>query len=57
MSPVTDCQWGSNFGGMVKSDMRRVRELENVNAKPKRMYADLALDNKRGAGLAIVFLE
>jgi len=30
---------------MEASDLRRVRELEAENAKLKRMYADLALEN------------
>jgi putative transposase len=30
---------------MEASDLRRVRELEAENAKLKRMYAELALDN------------
>ena len=30
---------------MEASDLRRVKELEAENAKLKRMYAELALDN------------
>jgi putative transposase len=30
---------------METSDLKRVRELEAENAKLKRMYADLALEN------------
>jgi putative transposase len=32
-------------GGMEASDLKRVKELEAENAKLKRMYADLALEN------------
>jgi hypothetical protein len=52
MSPVTDYQWRSNLGGTVMSDMQRASWK-----MPKRMYADLALDSKRGAGLAMVCRE
>ena len=36
--------WKSKYGGMEASDVRRLRELEDENAKLKRMYADLALE-------------
>jgi putative transposase len=32
-------------GGASVSDVKRVRELEAENAKLKRMYADLAIEN------------
>ena len=35
----------SKYGGMEASDLRRVKDLEAENAKLKRMYAELALDN------------
>ena len=35
----------SKYGGMEASELRRVKELEAENAKLKRMYAELALDN------------
>ena len=38
-------QWKSKYGGMEASDLKRVKELEAENAKLKRMYAELALDN------------
>lgn len=38
-------QWKSKFGGMSASELKRSRELEAENAKLKRMYADLALEN------------
>lgn len=31
--------------GMDASDLKRVKELEAENARLKRMYAELALDN------------
>ena len=45
ISDTTYHKWKSKFGGMEASDLKRVRELEAENAKLKRMYADLALEN------------
>ena len=44
-SDATYYKWKSKCGGMEASDLKRVRELEAENAKLKRMYADLALEN------------
>jgi len=38
-------QWKSKFGGLSVSELKRNRELETENAKLKRVYADLALEN------------
>ena len=38
-------QWRSKYGGATVNDVKRLRELEHENAKLKRMYADLALEN------------
>ena len=45
ISVATFYQWRSKFGGMSVSDMQRLRELEQENARQKRMYADLSLDH------------
>lgn len=45
VSDATYYKWKSKYGGMEASDLKRVRELEAENAKLKRMYADLALEN------------
>ena len=45
ISGATFYKWKSKYGGMEASDLRRVRELEAENAKLKRMYAELALEN------------
>lgn len=37
--------WKSRYAGASGSDLKRLRELEAENAKLKRMYADLALEN------------
>lgn len=44
ISDATYYIWKSKYGGMEVSDVRRLRELEDENAKLKRMYADLALE-------------
>lgn len=45
ISAATFYNWKSKYGGMEASDVRRLKELEEENAKLKRMYANLALDN------------
>lgn len=45
ISKATFLKWRSKYGGASVSDVRRLRELEAENAKLKRMYADLALEN------------
>lgn len=45
ISNATYYKWKSQYGGMEASDLKRVKDLEAENAKLKRMYADLALEN------------
>lgn len=45
ISDATYYTWKSKYGGMEASDLKRMKEMENENAKLKRMYADLALEN------------
>jgi putative transposase len=45
ISTATYYQWKSKYGGLEASEPRRVKELEAENAKLKRMYAEMALDN------------
>jgi putative transposase len=45
VSKGTFFKWRSKYGGATVSDVKRLRELEAENAKLKRMYADLALEN------------
>lgn len=45
ISQATYYKWKSKYGGMEASDLKRVKELEAENARLKRMYADLALEN------------
>lgn len=45
ISDATFYNWKSRYGGMSASELKRLREIEQENAKLKRMYADLALEN------------
>ena len=45
ISKATFFKWRNKYGGASVSDVKRLRELEAENAKLKRMYADLALEN------------
>ncbi len=40
----TNYKWRQRYGGMEASELKRIKELEEENAKLKRMYANLALD-------------
>jgi putative transposase len=44
ISRPTFYNWRKKYGGMQASELKRVKELEEENAKLKRMYANLALD-------------
>ena len=37
-------RWKSKYGGMLPSDVKRLRQLEEENRKLKQMVADLSLD-------------
>ncbi len=45
ISRATLYQWRSKYAGATVADLKRMRELEAENAKLKRMYAELALEN------------
>lgn len=44
ISDATFYKWRSRFGGMEVSDAKRLRALEDENAKLKRLLADAMLD-------------
>ena len=44
ISDSTYFNWKARYGGMTASEIKRLRELEEENAKLKRMYADVALE-------------
>ncbi len=37
-------RWKTKYGGMLPSDMKRLRQLEEENSKLKKLVADLSLD-------------
>lgn len=45
VSSATFYKWKAKFGGMDVSEARRLKALEDENAKLKRMLADSMLDN------------
>ena len=45
ISTGTYSNWKSKDGGPSVSELKRIKELEAENAKLKRMYADLAIEN------------
>jgi putative transposase len=45
VSRATFFKWRSRYAGATVADVKRLRELEAENARLKRMYADLALEN------------
>jgi len=45
ISRQTYFNWRSKYAGTSVAELRRMKELEGENAKLKRMYAELALEN------------
>ena len=46
ISEATYYNWKAKYGGLEASDLKRLKELEGELGKLKRMYADLALENR-----------
>jgi putative transposase len=46
ISEPTYYNWKSKYGGMEASDLKRTKQLEAELSQLKRMYADLALENR-----------
>lgn len=44
ISEATFYNWKKKYAGLMPSEMRRLRQLEDENAKLKRLVADLSLD-------------
>ena len=44
ISPATYFNWKKKYAGLMPSEMKRLRQLEDENAKLKRIVADLSLD-------------
>ena len=45
ISDATYYNWKSKYGGMSANELKRLRGVEEENAKLKRMYADMAIEN------------
>jgi len=41
---ATFYQWYKRYGGMKASDLKRLKEFEEENARLKRIYANLAME-------------
>lgn len=46
ISDATYYNWKSKYGGMSASDLKRMKEMERELSQLKRMYADMALENR-----------
>ena len=44
ISSQTFYQWRKKYGGLEAKELKRIKELEEENARLKKMYANLALD-------------
>jgi putative transposase len=45
ISSATFYKWKAKYGGLDVSDARKLRQLEDENARLKRLLADAMLDN------------
>jgi putative transposase len=43
-SKATYYNWKKKYGGLMPSEMKRLRQLEEENSRLKRIVADLSLD-------------
>lgn len=46
ISQATYFNWKKKYSGMMPSEMKRLRELEEENSRLKRIVADLSLDKE-----------
>jgi putative transposase len=46
ISQATFFNWRKKYGGLMPSEVRRLRELEAENARLKKIVADLSLDKE-----------
>ena len=45
ISPATYFNWKKRYAGLLPTEMKRLKQLEDENAKLKRLVADVMLDN------------
>ena len=46
ISQATYSNWKKKFGGLLPSEVKRLRQLEEENGRLKRIVADLSLDKE-----------
>ena len=46
ISQVTYFSWKKRYGGLLPDEMRRLKQLEDKNARLKKIVADLTLDRR-----------
>ena len=46
ISEATYYVWRKKFGGLMPSEMKRLKQLEEENSKLKKLVADLSLDKE-----------
>ena len=44
-SNATYYKWKSKYGGIEANDVKRLKELEDENAKLKKLFAEVSLEN------------
>ncbi len=44
ISEATFYNWRKKYGGLMPSEMRRLKQLEEANGKLRKLVADLSLD-------------
>ena len=45
ISDATFYNWKAKYGGLEVKEVKRLRELEQENAKLKKMYAEISMEN------------
>ena len=46
ISQATFFNWKARYGGLEVNELKRLRELEEENARLKKMYADVSMDHQ-----------
>lgn len=46
ISQATFYRWKSRYGGLMPTEVRKLKQLETENTKLKQLVADLSLDKK-----------
>ena len=46
ITPATFYNWKKKYGGLLPSEMKRLKQLEDENGRLKKIVADLTLDRE-----------